>query len=50
MNDTLNELHGEIKAIYEWYAKEAPGVTPQEVGRLGDLWQTVDYLEAQADG
>lgn len=38
----LEEVEKEIKAVYEWFAREAPGVTVQEHGRLADLWREFD--------
>lgn len=44
---TLDEAHNEINAIYRFYAEHAPGVTPLEVGVLGDLWAVADALHAE---
>lgn len=42
---SLEEAEQEIYDTYQFFAREAPGVTPQEVGRLGELWRIVDdYL------
>ncbi len=38
----LEEVEKEIKAVYEWFAREAPGVQVQEHGRLADLWREFD--------
>ena len=41
---SLKEIESEIESIYHWFHKEAPGVTPYEVNRLGSLWSRADYL------
>lgn len=41
--NNITEIENEISAIYKWYAKEAPGVTVQEVGRLANLWALADW-------
>jgi len=46
---TLEEAEQEIYAIYHYFAREAPGVTPVEHGRLANLWRFVDlHLEEAA--
>lgn len=39
---TLEEIEDRISEIYHWFAREAPGVTPQEDGELGNLWKLFD--------
>lgn len=42
---SLEEAEQEIYNTYQFFAREAPGVTPREVGTLGALWRIVDdYL------
>lgn len=41
---TLDEIHEEIAEIYHWWARNAPGVTPLEDGRLGALWALHDLM------
>ena len=41
---SLKEIESEIESIYHYFHKEAPGVTPYEVNRLGALWSRADYL------
>lgn len=41
---TLDEIHDEIAEHYRFFAKERPGVWPQETGRLGALWRLHDIL------
>jgi len=44
---TLSEVEAEIAAYYRWFARQAPGVTPKEVGRLAQLWRIADGLYAK---
>lgn len=46
---TLDEIHEEIRDIYEWWAETAPGVTPREEGRLGALWHLADLLHEEGE-
>lgn len=39
---TLSEIEDELYMIYQFWASKAPGVTPKEEGRLGDLWRAFD--------
>lgn len=39
---TLAEIEDEIEATYKWWAEMKPGVKPQEVGRLADLWRAFE--------
>lgn len=39
---TLESAEGEIYDIYQWMAREAPGIVVQEQGRLRELWAFVD--------
>lgn len=42
---TLDEVHEEIKGIYEFfYIAAGPGVTAREEGHLGSLWAIHDRL------
>lgn len=41
---TWVETMAEIEARYRWFAEQAPGVTPKEVGTLGNLWRHADSL------
>lgn len=42
----LTTAENEIYQTYQWFAKEAPGVTAREEGRLAQLWAYVDrHLE-----
>ena len=44
---TRAEAEQELYNIYQWYAREAPGVQVQEVGHVADLWAIVDSLSAE---
>lgn len=46
---TLDEVHSELQSIYYWWAIQQPGVTPQEVGHLGDLWSLADRLHYEEE-
>ena len=39
---TIDEIEAEISAIYRFWSEQAPGVTPQEVGTLAQLWSLAD--------
>lgn len=39
---TLETAENEIHGIYQWFAKEAPGVTVREEGHLASLWNIAD--------
>lgn len=39
---TLEQAENEIRATYEFFAREAPGVPVQEQGHLANLWAIVD--------
>lgn len=39
---TLDSVHEDIRTIYQWWAEQAPGVTPIEENELGALWALVD--------
>lgn len=41
---TLEQVEQSIYETYQWFAREAPGVTPVETGTLGDLWALFDAL------
>jgi len=43
----LEEVQSEIKATYEFFSREAPGVVVQEIGTLAQLWALADakYME-----
>lgn len=41
---TLAEVEQDIHDTYQWFHKEAPGVTPREEGNLGALWALHDLL------
>ena len=48
---SLEEVENELSAIYQWFAKEAPGVVVREEGHLADLWAIADAyydLEGQS--
>lgn len=45
----LEEAEQEINSLYKFWAITAPGVTPQEHGRLGQLWAHVDTLLASGE-
>lgn len=45
----VESVEREIESIYRWWAVSAPGVTPVEAGRLGDLWREFDRLVASDD-
>lgn len=42
--NSIEEVENSIREIYLFFAKEAPGVTPREEGRLGDLWELFDKM------
>lgn len=44
---TLEQAENEIRATYEFFARESPGTVVQEVGHLSNLWAIVDakYME-----
>lgn len=46
---TLDEVHDEIKGIYEFFYIASPGTTPLEVGHLGALWSIADRLHAEEE-
>lgn len=39
---SITEIEAEISAIYRFWHENAPGVTPQEVGTLAQLWALCD--------
>lgn len=39
---TLDEIEFRIYETYQYFAREAPGVTAQEEGDLGLLWSLFD--------
>lgn len=41
---TLDEVETEIYNYYQWFAKNAPGVTAVETGELGSLWAIFDEM------
>jgi hypothetical protein len=43
----LDSVHEDIKTIYEWWAVQAPGVTPIEENELGSLWAIADRLHEE---
>lgn len=43
---TLEQPEKEIQSIYQWFAREAPGVAVREEGHLADLWSIADYYYA----
>lgn len=43
---TWGETMAEIAKYYRYFAEVAPGVTPREVGTLGNLWRHADALVA----
>lgn len=46
----VEAVENEIRGIYLWWAESAPGVTPLEHNRLGDLWRAFDAaVEAEGD-
>lgn len=44
---TVAQIEQEIYETYQHFHREAPGVQPQEEGRLGFLWEAFDYLVTQ---
>lgn len=46
---TLEQVEQEIKSVYVWWSRNAPGVTPQEEGVLADLWSLADTMIAEED-
>lgn len=46
----IDAVENEIRDIYLWWAESAPGVTPLEHNRLGDLWRAFDALTAEQAG
>ncbi len=38
----IDQIEAEIWAIYHFWHENAPGVTPQEVGTLAQLWALCD--------
>ena len=45
----LDVIEKQIYETYQWWAKQAPGVTPREEGRLADLWRVADDLIRRSD-
>lgn len=41
---TLEDVETAIYEQYRWFSVVAPGVQPQETGRLGELWAMFDEL------
>lgn len=44
VHERLAFLDNAISNIYQWWAKEKPGVTPVEIGDLGRYWDEFDRL------
>ena len=47
---TLEEIEQRIYETYHMFAREAPGVAPQETGELGTLWRLFDEMMAKKGG
>lgn len=47
---SLEEAEQRIYAIYQFFAREAPGVTPQLQGELLNLWNIVWDFEGTSEG
>lgn len=43
----LDSVHEDIRTIYQWWAEQAPGVTPVEENELGALWALADRLHEE---
>lgn len=41
---SLAEVETSIYEHYRWFSVVAPGVQPQETGRLGQLWAMFDEM------
>ena len=44
---SLDDVHGRLKEIYTWFAREAPGVQVQETGEVEALWALADIMHEE---